>query len=113
MSITNLLFILIVSFIQNAAFTWVSRSRNSGDPKKHAIAAVFSNGVWFVCNFFLLFPEMMKAIESGDWVHKITLGVVYTVGTVVGSVVMMKINLGHFGYIPLLTERGKSKVGAD
>jgi len=105
------LILFVVSFIQNMFFTWVSRSRNSGDPAKHAIAAIFSNGIWFACNYFILFPEIMKAFAEDDLLTKLWIMVIYIAGTTLGSVVMMKINLGHYGYIPLLTEKGKSKVG--
>ncbi len=40
--------LVVVSFIQNMAFTWTSRSRNSGDPAYHRFAAWSSNGVWFL-----------------------------------------------------------------
>ena len=39
---------------QNASFTTVSRARNSGSYSYHAIAAVFSNGVWFLQMFFVV-----------------------------------------------------------
>jgi len=45
-----LLLLAAVSFVQNMAFTWSSRSRNSGDPSYHRYAAWGSNGVWFICN---------------------------------------------------------------
>lgn len=105
------LILFVVSFIQNMFFTWVSRSRNSGDPKKHAVASVFSNGIWFACNYFILFPEIMKAFEKDDLENKLIIMCIYIAGTTLGSVVMMKIALGHFGNVPLLTETGKAKVG--
>ena len=92
-------------------FTWVSRSRNSGDPGTHTVASIFSNGVWFAANYFLLFPEIMKAFNNEDLGAKLVLMAVYVAGTTIGSVLMMKIALGHFGYVPFLTEKGKSMVG--
>jgi len=53
----------------------------------------------------------MKAFAEDDLLTKLWIMVIYIAGTTLGSVVMMKINLGHYGYIPLLTEKGKSKVG--
>jgi len=50
----NLLLWFLLLVIQNAAFTWVSRARNSGSYGYHAIAAVFSNGIWFVSQFILI-----------------------------------------------------------
>lgn len=42
---------------QNAAFTWVSRARNSGSLGYHAFAACFSNGIWIVSMFFIADPR--------------------------------------------------------
>ncbi len=38
----------LVSFFQNAAFTWVSRARNGGDPTWLRFASWGSNGIWAV-----------------------------------------------------------------
>jgi hypothetical protein len=73
-----------ISFIQNAAFTWVSRSRNSGDVKYHAFASVCSNGIWFVTNF-LIAGQVFKAIETGSYWFLALAGVVYVVTTTAGS----------------------------
>jgi hypothetical protein len=43
----NLILWFLLLVLQNAAFTWVSRARNSGSIGYHAIAAVFSNGIPF------------------------------------------------------------------
>lgn len=107
----NYIFLFAIAFIQNMAFTWVSRSRQSGNPRKHAIAAIFSNSIWFVCNFFILFPEILRAVAEGNLWDRLILMVIYVAATVSGSVVMMKINLGHW-YVPFLTEKkDKDKVG--
>lgn len=37
----------VLLIIQNMSFTLVSRARNSGSIKFHAVASVGSNGVWF------------------------------------------------------------------
>lgn len=108
----NYIFLFGIAFIQNMAFTWVSRSRQSGNPSKHAIAAIFSNSIWFVCNFFILFPEILRAVAEGTIWDRVILMVIYVAATVLGSVTMMKINLGHW-YVPFLTEKkDKDKVGA-
>ncbi len=93
-------FMLLV--VQNAAFTWVSRARNSGSYGYHAIAAVFSNGIWFVSQFILI---GMVAKPGMPLSEAMTLGVVYIAGTVTGSVMM------HYAAINWL-EKGKRKVGA-
>lgn len=110
-SISMLALLAVVAFIQNMFFTWTSRSRNSGDPQKHLYASIGSNGIWFICNYFLLFPEVMKITETGTLLDKGIVMIVYILATALGSVAMMKVNLGHW-YIPFLTEEGKSQVGA-
>jgi short subunit fatty acids transporter len=92
-----------VAFIQNAAFTWVSRSRNSGDVQYHAWASICSNGIWFVTNF-LIAGQVFKAIESGSYQFLIVAGLVYVLATTLGSVLMMA--------RLLKTEKGKRQVGA-
>ena len=92
----------IILFAQNAAFTWSSRSRNSGDPTYHRKAAWCSNGVYWICNLFLT-----RFIIQ--WEHKPLLlaasFVVYVIATTEGSVMMMRQLLKR--------EEGKRKVGAN
>jgi hypothetical protein len=93
-------FLLLV--VQNAAFTWVSRARNSGSLGYHAVAAVFSNGVWFVSQF------LMIAAVTGPGVtfaRAVLLSAVYVAGTVTGSILM------HYVALRWL-EKGKRRVGA-
>lgn len=92
-------FILLV--VQNAAFTWVSRARNSGSYGYHAVAAVFSNGVWFVSQFLLI---GMVAKPGMSFEEVAPLGLVYVAGTVTGSVLM------HWVSVRWL-EKGRRKVG--
>jgi hypothetical protein len=95
--------LFICAYIQNMAFTAVSRSRNSGDPSYHRWCAVASNSVWFFTQ--LLFMSVIwPALTQGEgW--KIGLaGAVYVIATTEGSVRMMKIMLKK--------ETGKRKVGA-
>jgi hypothetical protein len=89
--------------VQNASFTWVSRARNSGSDWYHAVAAVFSNGVWFAA-FFFTFEGITLIRESGDTLLAVSLGAVYIVATVAGSV-----SSGWF--LRTYVERGKRKVG--
>lgn len=93
--ILNLSMLFVVAVIQNMAFTLVSRSRNSGNPARHFRAAIGSNGIWFFCNYFILFPEMMEVIEKGDILLKVVYMAVYVVATTLGSTWMMKMNLGQ------------------
>jgi hypothetical protein len=89
--------------LQNAAFTWVSRARNSGSDWYHALAAVFSNGIWFAA-FFITFDLIDQVVESGDVKLGIITGLVYIAATVTGSVTMGK-------FLRKFVERGKRRVG--
>jgi hypothetical protein len=98
----NLFAWFLLLMVQNAAFTWVSRARNSGSVGYHAIAAVFSNGIWFVSQFFLISIVAKPGMPVAEIVQ---LGVIYVAGTVLGSVLMHEISMRFF-------ESGKRKVGA-
>lgn len=89
---------------QNFAFTFVSRARNSASLKRHVIAAVFSNGIWFASQFIIVskFVDMLKG-NLGLGMALAT-GLFYTLFTITGSVV------SH--YWALRTEKGKAAVGA-
>ena len=111
-SLSALALLAIVGFIQNMVFTLVSRSRQSADIKRHFYASLGSNGIWFLTTFVLIVPQVMKSIaEGGSLLDMTILGGTYAVATALGSCVMMKINLGQW-YVPGLTEKGKSQVGA-
>lgn len=85
---------------QNAAFTMVSRARNSGSDWYHAFAAVFSNGIWFAAIFFTIdFVTMVETTGAA-----IGIGVLYVVCTVFGSVAM-----GRF--LRTYIEKGERRVG--
>ena len=99
----ELALLALVAFVQNMAFTWVSRSRNSGDPNYHRLAAICSNGVWFLTQLLML-NTLLPAFTQGDWPTILLTGVVYVIATSEGSVLMMR--------ILLKTESGKRKVGA-
>ena len=99
----ELAILAVVAFVQNMAFTWVSRSRNSGDPAYHRWAALASNGVWFITTL-LIWNQLWAALTTGDWWRIAATGLVYVVATTEGSVLMMK--------ILLKSETGKRKVGA-
>lgn len=99
----NLLLLAAFSFVQNMAFTAVSRSRNSGDPSYHRWCAYASNGVWFITQFLVL-KQVWNVLEYGDWWRLLVVGAVYALATAEGSVVMMK-------YL-LKRETGAKRVGA-
>lgn len=85
------MFFIVV--LQNAAFTWVSRARNSGSYSYHALAAVFSNGIWLIV--------IRQVVMNFD---NIGIQIAYLIGAVTGSVAM------HFISVKYL-EKGKRKVG--
>jgi hypothetical protein len=91
----------VVLVIQAAAFTWVSRARNSGSVIYHSVAAVFSNGVWFVSQLFLI---GFVARPSMPFSEILLLGTIYTASTTFGATLM------HIASMRWL-ETGKRKVG--
>lgn len=112
-TILLLIVFAFVSFIQNMAFTWTSRSRNSGDPSYHRYASYASNGIWFVCQMFIV-SAMWKPLLEGDLLMVAIGGIIYVISTAEGSVFMMKLLLGKIN-VPYLTklfiEKDKKKVG--
>ena len=88
--------------IQNFSFTLVSRARNSSSLGYHAIAALFSNGVWFLSQFILI-ASITDAIKNASISYAVMLGVFYTTFTIVGSV------SSHWFSMRFL-ERGKRRV---
>ena len=101
--IGQLILLAFMGFIQNMAFTFSSRSRNSGDPQHHRKAAILSNGIWFVCHI-LVWNQIWTALTEDQWWRLVITGMVYVAATTEGSVTMMK--------RMLKTEKGKRKVGA-
>ena len=79
---TALLVVMFAAYCQNIAFSVVSRARNRDSHLYHLIAAVASNGVWFL-TFKLLVTSNM------DW----RLFVPYTIGTVAGSMTGSKVSM--------------------
>lgn len=90
---------------QNYAFTYVSRARNSGSLKRHAIASLQSNGVWFLQTLFAF--TAFKHIMSGDYGWPLIIAAVatYTAFTMAGSL------YAHFR--ALKKESGMAAVGAN
>ena len=92
-----------VAFVQNMAFTWVSRSRNGGDVGYHRFASWASNGVWFVTQI-LLYGAVWSSLTTGQWWKIALTGLVYIAATTEGSCLMMRMLLRR--------ETGKRQVGA-
>lgn len=71
--------------VQNASFTWVSRARNSKSLGYHAVAAIASNGVWFL-NLGVAVDKLSEARHNASWVLFACTALFYTAFTVIGSV---------------------------
>jgi flagellar biosynthesis component FlhA len=98
----NLIAWFFLLVVQNAAFTLVSRARNSGSYGYHAIASVMSNGIFFISQFLLI---GMAAKPGMPLMQILGIGAVYIAGTATGSILMHWLSLNYL-------ERGKRKVGA-
>lgn len=90
----------VMLVLQNAAFTWVSRARNSGSIPYHALAAVFSNGIWILSMYFVV----DKLREAGHAGQIVSVALFYTLFTVLGSVLMHWFSMKYL-------EKGKRKIG--
>lgn len=90
---------------QNYAFTEVSRARSSGSLKRHALAALQSNGVWFLQSLFV-YSAFMKILQGEFGIKKAIFAIFfYTVFTMSGSI------YAHFR--ALKKETGSKAVGAN
>ncbi len=94
----------VILLAQNAAFTWVSRARNSGSIGYHGVASIFSNGVWFASQVIVI-DQIRQALISHDILRIVLTGAFYTLCTVIGSVSM-------HAFLMAKVEKGKRKVGA-
>lgn len=77
-----IVYILVLAFSQNVSFSIVSRSRNRNNLTYHLIAATLSNTIWF-----LTFRELVLAQMT------LILFIPYTIGTVSGSLLGVKISM--------------------
>lgn len=73
----------ILLFLQNAAHTATSRSRNSKSLVYTAVASVFSNGIWFASQFYIV--HQLISVEGNPLKFAATLAF-YIVMTAAGSV---------------------------
>ena len=118
----TLLALTIASFMQNMAFTWVSRSRQSGDADYHRYAAWCSNAVWLLAQTFIaanIYTPITNMVQQNSLdiqeISKIFFTfLIYAISTTEGSVLMMKALLGKIK-LPFvgkyLIEKGKRQVG--
>ncbi len=79
---STIILLIVLAYIQNISFSIVSRARNRDNQAYHAIAAVFSNLVWFATFRILV-------IEDMSW----TLFIPYGFGTVAGSLTGARLSM--------------------
>lgn len=93
----------VLLLLQNASFTWTSRARNSGSVWRNVRASIFSNGIWFIGQMFVV--NVFYVVKTtGDWSVIAQAAVFYTAFTTTGSALMQK--------LLLRVESGKGRVGA-
>ena len=81
----DILFILLLTILQNASFTLVSRARNGDSLIFHALAAIVSNTIWLLV--------ISKVVHSFD---RPILMVTYIIGSTVGSLIMHYLSMKYF-----------------
>lgn len=101
---TSWLIWAVLLLIQNASFTMVSRARNSSSVAYHAIAAVFSNGVYF-CVLAFAVDKIAQARNSHSPLLFIATAAFYTTFTVIGGVSAHSLLMKHI-------EKGKRRIGS-
>jgi hypothetical protein len=74
----------VLLMLQNACFTWVSRSRNSTRVSEHALASVCSNGL-FIINLWFSVDYLH---HTQGWGQRLMVAAFYIFFTTVGAVVM-------------------------
>lgn len=79
-----ILTIIILTILQNASFTLVSRARNSDSILFHGFASVLSNGAWL-----LLIREVVMNLDSKEFM------IAYLFGSVFGSVLMHHLSMKY------------------
>ncbi len=73
----------VLLFLQNAAHTATSRSRNSKSLVYTGVASIFSNGIWFASQFYIV-NQLLK-VKDDPFAFAVTLAF-YVVLTAAGSV---------------------------
>lgn len=86
--------------LQSAAFTWTSRARASRSLGYHALASVFSNGI-YVTGLYIVVGQFQKAHTLGA---RVGICLFYTTCTVIGAVIMHYVSMRWMEY-------GARKIG--
>lgn len=87
--------VALLGFIQNVAFTFVSRGRNSGSLGYHLVASIFSNGIYAALLFVSIDQVAQAKNNPGLFL------MIYTLATMSGSI------FAH--WLALKMEKGKGK----
>lgn len=95
----------LLLLLQSASNTFISRARNSGSYGMHAVAAVASNGVWFI-NQIVSIDLILGIIHAG----RVTASAAALLALYVGCTVLGSVGMHYIGKTYI--ERGNRKVGA-
>lgn len=82
--IFEILKMLLITIVQNASFTLVSRARNSKNLLYNTLASLFSNSIWILV--------IREVIQNYD---KTYLVITYVLGATIGSVMMQHIAIKY------------------
>jgi len=77
--------VMALGFMQVLAFVFVSRSRNRSDDRYHALAAIGSNGVWYLTFNSVFFYSLFAAVRPEDGSIPYGLFVPFAIGTIGGG----------------------------
>ena len=80
--IYEILLMLLLAFVQNTAFSLVSRARNRDHIGYHAAASVLSNGIWVATVGMFITTDMALYLVPP-----------YIIGTVLGSLFGVKLSM--------------------
>ncbi len=84
----EIIILLPLAFLQNTAFSLVSRARNRDHMGYHAIASVLSNGIWLATVGMFITTNMALYLVPS-----------YIVGTVLGSLFGAKLSMRIEDYL--------------
>lgn len=74
----------LMLLLQNAAFTWTSRARNTDSLREHGTAAFFSNSVYFA-NLIVGVDKIREGLLRHNYTLLALTALFYTVFTMTGS----------------------------
>ncbi len=92
------LYVFLLTILQNASYTLISRARNSDSLLFHAFAATCSNGMWILV--------MSKVIKEFDNIFVL---LSYLVGSVIGSVLMHWLSMNYLEKLKIFNKKKKDE----